>query len=72
MGVDTLPELGRSKGGCTAKVVDIQVCGEGGLAEVLAKETQLGHSIIGPKGMNKSEKRRLHKDSGERTEMEQE
>jgi len=39
LGVDNLPKLGGNKGGF----------GEGRLAEVEAKETQLGHSVIGPK-----------------------
>lgn len=39
LGLDTLPKLDGNKGGF----------GEGRLAEVEAKETQLGHSIISPK-----------------------
>lgn len=48
------------------KGIDIQVFGERGLVEVQAKETQLGHSVIGSNDMNKAENRRQINDSEER------
>lgn len=71
VGVDSLSESARSRGSCTAKQVDIQVFGEGGIAEVQAKETQVGHSVIGPKDMNKAGNKRQNTDSGERVKMKQ-
>lgn len=66
MRVDNLLESARSRGCCTVKGIDIQVFGERELAEVQAKETKLGQSVIGSKDMNKAENRRQINDSEER------
>lgn len=64
--VDTLPELARNRRNHSVKGVGIQVFRERGLAQVQAKEIQLGHSTISPKGRNRAANRRQNKDSRER------